>query len=46
MDLLKKKQHMVRAPYDDDLVLSDEFVDQIMKDIALVKPWSDWLNGE
>lgn len=46
MDLLKKKQHLVRASYDDTLVLSDWFVDAIMKDVALVKPWSDWLAGD
>jgi hypothetical protein len=39
-----KKQHLVMKRYTDEEVLGGQFADQVLKDIAVVQPWSDWLN--
>ncbi len=44
--LIKKKQHLVRASYSDKLVLSEDFSSAILNDIAIVRPWTDWLAGK
>lgn len=43
IELIKKKQHLVRASYDDDLVLSHNFIDAIINDIHTVRKRTDWL---
>ena len=46
IDLIKKKQHLVRAWYDDDLVLSEDFKDAIIDDIKIVQPWCEWMRED
>lgn len=44
LDLIMKKQHLIMKKYSDDIVLWEQFATQVLKDIAIAQPWSDWLN--
>ena len=44
LELIKKKQHLIRKQYKDDEVFESWFATSLLKDIEVSRSWTDWLN--